>query len=71
MRFIIPVILFFSNFIFAQNERVDTLKKFNYSELKNKFYEYYDNNKVLQSEQIAQYYLQKARKEKNALEIAG
>jgi len=70
MRFTIPVILFFSNFILAQNERVDTLKKFNYSELKNKFYNYYDHDKSTESKLIAKYYLQKAKNDKNHLQIA-
>jgi AraC-like DNA-binding protein len=54
----------------AQKNKIDSLYELKYSELKNKFYDYYDHIKVQQSEQIAQYYLQKAKKEKNILEIA-
>lgn len=70
MRFIFPIMLFFGNLIFAQNERADTLKKFNYPELKNKFYDYYDHDQSTESKLIAKYYLQKAKNDKNNLQIA-
>lgn len=60
----------FNNLAGAQNNNIDSLYEFKYSELKNKFYDYYDHNQFPQSEQIAKYYLKKAKKEKNALEIA-
>ncbi|CAA7197318.1 hypothetical protein CHRY9293_03373 [Chryseobacterium potabilaquae] len=60
----------FNNLAAAQNNNIDALYEFKYSQLKNKFYDYYDHNQFPQSEQIAKYYLQKAKKEKNALEIA-
>lgn len=69
MKYII-IILLFSNWVNAQKNKIDSLYELKYSELKNKFYDYYDHIKVQQSEQIAQYYLQKAKKEKNILEIA-
>lgn len=64
--------LFFivNNVFFAQNKAIDGLKSLNYKDLKNKYYDYYDHNQFPQSEQIAKYYLQKAKKEKNTLEIA-
>ncbi|BAP29830.1 CheY family receiver domain protein [Chryseobacterium sp. StRB126] len=54
----------------AQKGKFDNLYEFTYSELKNKFYDYYDYNKTSDAKQIARYYLQKAKKEKNTLEIA-
>lgn len=39
---ILPVNLFF-----AQGKSTDSLKKFNYSELKEKFDDYYNNDKIL------------------------
>ncbi len=62
---ILPVNLFF-----AQGKSTDSLKKFNYSELKEKFDDYYNNDKNLEAKNIAKYYLQKAKREKNTLQIA-
>lgn len=64
------IILLLSNWASAQGTKIDSLDELKYSELKNKFYDYYDHIKIPQSEQIARYYLQKAKKEKNTLEIA-
>jgi len=70
MRFILPIVFLFTNCFFAQKNKVDTLNKFSYSELKNKFYNYNDNIKTDKAKIIAQYYLQKAKNEKNTLQIA-
>ncbi|WP_146894358.1 helix-turn-helix domain-containing protein [Chryseobacterium rhizosphaerae] len=70
MRFIFPILLLLGNLFFAQKNMVDTLNEYNYEELKIKFNSYSDNDKVFQSKVIAQYYLQKAKKEKNNLQIA-
>jgi len=70
MKFMYPIVLLLGKLLYAQNSKVDTLNNFTYSQLKNKFYDYYDHNQFPQSEQIAKYYLRKAKKEKNALEIA-
>ncbi|WP_276964747.1 helix-turn-helix transcriptional regulator [Chryseobacterium sp.] len=70
MKVIFSILLFLNSFIYAQKRIVDALSEFNYSQLKSKFDDYYDNDKVSESKIIAQYYLQKAKKEKNNLEIA-
>jgi AraC-like DNA-binding protein len=71
MKYIFSIIiLLFNNLAGTQNNNIDSLYEFKYSQLKNKFYDYNDHNQFPQSEQIAKYYLQKAKKEKNALEIA-
>ncbi|MBP2618736.1 helix-turn-helix domain-containing protein [Chryseobacterium jejuense] len=71
MKYIVLIILLLSsNLADAQNNKFDNLYEFTYSELKNKFYDYYDYNKTSDAKQIATYYLQKAKKEKNTLEIA-
>lgn len=62
---ILPVNLFF-----AQGKSTDSLKKFNYNELKEKFDDFYNNDKSLEAKKIAKYYLQKAKGEKNTLQIA-
>lgn len=62
--------IFLSNLCCAQNDKIDSLKTFSYKELKDKFYNYYENIKTDQSKIIAQYYLQKAKKEQNTLQIA-
>ncbi|WP_167356276.1 helix-turn-helix domain-containing protein [Chryseobacterium jejuense] len=64
------IFIFLSNLCYAQNDKIDSLKTFSYKELKNKFYNYYENIKTDQSKIIAQYYLQKAKKEQNTLQIA-
>jgi len=70
MKVIFSILLFLSNLISAQKNIVDSLSEFNYTQLKNKFYEYDENSKTGQAKHIAQYYLQKAKKEKNILQIA-
>jgi len=65
-----PIVLLLGNLIYAQNSKADTLNNFTYSQLKNKFYESYENEDVLKTKLIAQCYLQKAKKEKNNLQIA-
>ncbi|AZB24679.1 helix-turn-helix domain-containing protein [Chryseobacterium bernardetii] len=62
--------IFFSNLLYTQNKISDSLKTYSYKELKNKFYTYYENIKIEQSKVIAQYYLQKAKKEQNTVQIA-
>lgn len=69
MKFIFPLLLF-SNLIFAQRNIFDTLKKSNYPELKNNFYHFFDNDKSYEAKIIAQYYLEKAKKDKNSIQIA-
>lgn len=64
--------LFFiiSNIFYTQNKISDSLKSLNYKNLKSIFYDHYDHIRIQQSEKIAKYYLQKAKREKNTLEIA-
>ncbi|WP_170828448.1 helix-turn-helix domain-containing protein [Chryseobacterium soldanellicola] len=71
MKNIFPIIiLLFGNLVYAQRSKIDSLYEFKYPELKNKFFDYSDHNKVSQAKQIAKYYLQKAKKENNTIEIA-
>lgn len=71
MKYIVLIILLLTNSLAsAQKNKFSNLYEFTYPELKNKFYDYYDQNKNSEAKQIARYYLQKAKKEKNTLEIA-
>lgn len=70
MKFMYPIVLLLGNLIYAQNGKADTLNNFTYSQLKNKFYESYENEDVFKTKLIAQCYLNKAKKEKNNLQIA-
>ena len=70
MKVIFSILLFLSNLISAQKNIADSLTEFNYTQLKNKFYNYDENSKASQAKHIAKYYLQKAKKEKNILQIA-
>ena len=67
LRYIFFAIFF--NVFSAQRTKADSLKNLDYQSLKNKFYEYYDVDKAVQSNTIAQYYLLKAKKAKNSLQI--
>lgn len=69
MKIILPILLL-GNLIYAQTSKLDTLREFNYENLKNKFNDYYDNDKVFEAKVIAKYYLQKAKKAKNNPQIA-
>jgi tetratricopeptide (TPR) repeat protein len=64
------LIILSCNLPYAQSKSIDTLKTFTYKDLKNTFYNYYENDKTVESRSIAKYYLQKAKKEKNDEEIA-
>lgn len=71
MKYIIPIILLLSgNLAGIQKNQFNNLYEFTYSQLKDKFYDYYENNKNSEAKQIANYYLRKAKIEKNTREIA-
>jgi len=54
----------------SQSNSIDeALTKYNYQELEDKFYDYKKNNKIKQSQMVAEFYLQKARKEKNSVRL--
>ncbi|AZB08808.1 AraC family transcriptional regulator [Chryseobacterium sp. G0162] len=59
-----------SNLLYSQNKINDSLETYSYKELKNKFYNYFENIKTDQAKTIAKYYLQKAKKEQNTLQTA-
>lgn len=48
----------------------DSLKEYTYQDLKSKFDDYYYRDKIKESDQIAQYFLKKAKSEKNKQQIA-
>ncbi len=48
----------------------DSLKEYTYQDLKSKFDDYYYRDKIRESDQIAQYFLKKAKSEKNKQQIA-
>ncbi|MDR6460708.1 AraC-like DNA-binding protein [Chryseobacterium vietnamense] len=60
---------FIYSLFFTQN-KIDSLKLLNYEKLKNRFNMYDEANKKLEAKTISRYYLNKAKKEKNILEIA-
>lgn len=70
MKLIFIILLLLSSFGNAQTKTIDSLGEFNYSQLKNKFDDYYNNDNVSESKKIAKYYLQKAKREKNIVQIA-
>ncbi|ANF52981.1 hypothetical protein A0O34_21720 [Chryseobacterium glaciei] len=59
------------NLLYAQtNIKTDSLKNYTYQELQEKFYDYNYDGKSDESKLIAQYYLSKAKQEKNNSQIA-
>ncbi|PWN65044.1 hypothetical protein C1631_020775 [Chryseobacterium phosphatilyticum] len=70
MKLIFIILLLLGSFANAQTKIVDSLGEFTYSQLKSKFDDYYNNDKVSESKKIARYYLKKAKKEKNTVQIA-
>ena len=70
MKVTFTILLLLSNLIYAQKNIVDTLSELNYAQLKDKFYNYNENIQTDKAKIIAQYYLQKGKKEKNNLQIA-
>ncbi|WP_221408189.1 helix-turn-helix domain-containing protein [Chryseobacterium lactis] len=70
MKYFFLFIILFSSFITAQQNKTDSLDELKYSELKDKIYDHFQHNRISEAAQIAKYYLQRAKKEKNTLEIA-
>lgn len=64
VRFLFLLVLFFS-LLSAQNNDVDSLKKYSYSDLETKYYEYNSTDNIKNANLISHYYLLKAKKEKN------
>ncbi|WP_162031459.1 helix-turn-helix domain-containing protein [Chryseobacterium potabilaquae] len=58
------------NLLCSQNRSIDSLKKYSYKELQEKFYDYNYDGQPEQSRMIAQYYIAKSKQEKNNLQIA-
>ncbi|WP_312994180.1 helix-turn-helix domain-containing protein [Chryseobacterium flavum] len=71
MKIIFFLVLIGSNFLYAQTTILaDSLKEYTYEELQEKFYDYNYAGRSDKSKQIAQYYLAKAKREKNNSQIA-
>ncbi|UFH32316.1 helix-turn-helix domain-containing protein [Chryseobacterium sp. C-71] len=56
----------FSHLLYGQNTSPQNINLSTFEELEEQFYLYYDNNKIKESEKIAEYYLTKAKKNKAA-----
>lgn len=69
MKRIFTFLLLSANFFYAQKQLTDSLKGFSYAELKKKFNDYDEKDKIQESKIIAKYYLQKAKSEKNNLQM--
>lgn len=73
MRLKFWILLFLSlgfDYIFAQNTlNEDVLRKYNYTELRDSFYDYYNSDKVVESKAIASFYIKKAKHERNDEQI--
>ncbi|KMQ58730.1 hypothetical protein ACM39_18560 [Chryseobacterium sp. FH2] len=62
------VVLF--GWFYGQNNSNDSLRKYTYSELEKKFYKYYNSEHITESILLSNYYLQKAKAEKNKIQVA-
>ncbi|WP_180277175.1 helix-turn-helix domain-containing protein [Chryseobacterium sp. 52] len=70
MKRIFTFLLLSANFFYAQKQLTDSLQRASYAELKKKFNDYDENDKIQESKTIARYYLQKAKRERNNLQMA-
>ncbi|OPB84960.1 helix-turn-helix domain-containing protein [Elizabethkingia ursingii] len=64
VKSIFVTILFFCQ-LSAQNTQSDSLKRYSFSELEAKYYDYNNVDKIKDANLISSYYLQKAKREKN------
>lgn len=53
-----------------ENVTTNYLNKYNYSAIKDKFYDYFDNNKIIDAKLVARYYLNRAKAENDKVQIA-
>ncbi|WP_394674539.1 helix-turn-helix domain-containing protein [uncultured Chryseobacterium sp.] len=67
-KFYILLILFCQLF-YSQNNSTDSLKKYSYNELSQKFYNYNNSNEINKAKIISKYYLQKAKSEREKDQI--
>ena len=68
IKFVFITILFL-NLLSAQSNRSDTLKKYSYSDLEEKYYTFNANDNTVKANVISHYYLRKAQREKNSEKI--
>lgn len=68
-KYFILLILFYNLFC-SQNNSIDSLKKYSYIELSQKFYSYNNRNELKKAKIISKYYLQKAKSEREKDQIA-
>ncbi|REC60153.1 hypothetical protein DRF65_22655 [Chryseobacterium pennae] len=68
-RYFILLILFYQLF-YSQNNSTDSLKKYSYNDLSQKFYSYNNSNEIRNAKIISKYYLQKAKFEKKQEQIS-
>lgn len=60
--FLLLALLAYNQYYSQNKVLIDTLSKYDYLELEEKFYNYKNNNKIKESKIIAEYYLKKAKK---------
>lgn len=63
-------LVFFYNLFYSQNISVDTLKNYAYEDLRQKFYNYNNNNEIKKAKILSKYYIEKAKAEKKDEQIA-
>ena len=63
--FIFLFILSYARLLSSQNSPLDSLSKYSYLDLESKFYGFDQIDKIKEAQLVAQYYLQKAKTEKN------
>ncbi|NML70761.1 helix-turn-helix transcriptional regulator [Chryseobacterium sp. RP-3-3] len=59
------LLILFSRALLAQNNEIDSLKNYSFSDLETKYYEYNSIDRIKDANLISYYYLQKAKREKN------
>lgn len=69
-RFKYYIFFLFINLVSAQKNSINSLKEYTYTDLQQKFYEYGKIEKTKEAKNLAKYYLQRAKKEKDNDQIA-
>ncbi|MGC5746136.1 helix-turn-helix domain-containing protein [Chryseobacterium sp. NFX27] len=69
-RFKYYIFFLFINLVSAQKNSINSLKEYTYTDLQKKFYEYGKIEKTNEAKNLAKYYLQRAKKEKDNDQIA-
>ncbi|AZI38616.1 helix-turn-helix domain-containing protein [Epilithonimonas vandammei] len=70
LKYLFILLLIYGKYYSQNKVIIDTLSKYNYLELEDKFYNFKDNNKIKESKIIAKYYLERAKRQRKSNNVA-